>query len=354
MRYSLIICIVLFCHMHSFSQDYPRDVQMDDIIIWNGFSQSWTYNHRLNRLGDYYDSEKRNIVHTAASGLGEDQASFQSYFTRLPAGIFEVEYGSVSFEMKGREGEKVSLDSIIYFPEGKGENHIVFLNGYDLVSLQKADKPEYFQVGVKEIESGNGIALSAALQANCSSLECEWFKHTIQYEFIVYYALLKFPENAGMNVTDHVIERGYAWDKKNELAVPTDSLYHFNLSGKGTAIIPIIKSIEFGLDEQQWMLEWGHYIGIKKYDTSNNMVKAEVGLYFKPWSEKMKKGSMFPKKSRFAIKKKGAVEMKMEVAFIQLDSEVFPESKTVEGEILWMGKNKSSLHPDAVLIMPSN
>ena len=66
--------------------------QVDVGVIWMGFEHEWTYNHRLNRLGDYvsqpeFDGFEHPVkhYHTGATGLGWDEALFTSYYTVVKA-----------------------------------------------------------------------------------------------------------------------------------------------------------------------------------------------------------------------------------------------------------------------------
>src|SRR4051794_2533027 len=60
--------------------------------VWQGFRHSWTYNHRLNRIGNWLEAGARSgdsleitAGHSAASGSGRDEASFTGYHTAVRA-----------------------------------------------------------------------------------------------------------------------------------------------------------------------------------------------------------------------------------------------------------------------------
>jgi len=52
------------------------------LVLWQGFHHRWTYNHRLNRHGDWVEHLERDgdrvaarVNHSAASGSGADEAT---------------------------------------------------------------------------------------------------------------------------------------------------------------------------------------------------------------------------------------------------------------------------------------
>ncbi|HKJ69905.1 MAG TPA: hypothetical protein VKA68_18260 [bacterium] len=60
------------------------------VAIWQGFEHHWTYNHRLNRFGDYVYTVSRTdnlneafVTHTGATGLGRDTGTSVTNYSLL-------------------------------------------------------------------------------------------------------------------------------------------------------------------------------------------------------------------------------------------------------------------------------
>src|SRR3712207_798464 len=80
-------------------------------VLWQGFHHGWTYNHRLNRIGDWIvqtpstDGElDARVKHSAASGSGEDEAAWKSFYTVLQSGT--VRFHPVDVERIHLGGEE--------------------------------------------------------------------------------------------------------------------------------------------------------------------------------------------------------------------------------------------------------
>src|SRR5688572_1462843 len=117
---------------------------MDDrapAIVWQGFNHRWTYNHRLNRLGDWVDHERREgqtvegtASHAAASGSGEDadEATWRSFHAAVQAPGVWAHPTVDSFTIGGREGvEQAFVRTLrVQLPEGMHdlERYTVLLN----------------------------------------------------------------------------------------------------------------------------------------------------------------------------------------------------------------------------------
>ena len=136
------------------------DFSSPPIVVWQGFHHQWTYNHRLNRVGDWIEHLDRagNSVHalanhSAASGSGEDDAQWECFHTVVQAR--DVWFHPVRVEtirLEGREEQDQEFAKEVRIPlprEMQGRQvYTVLLNGFDLCSESDADKLASFHLAV--------------------------------------------------------------------------------------------------------------------------------------------------------------------------------------------------------------
>ena len=74
-------------------------------IIWRGMEHTWTYNHRINRMGNYvsFDGEKGYSLHSSATGLGSDSSFSKTYYTYVESPYLFFKEVEVSVIIKGKE-----------------------------------------------------------------------------------------------------------------------------------------------------------------------------------------------------------------------------------------------------------
>ena len=95
-----IICLYVFLYFS------PLVHAQNTFAVWQGFSHYWTYNHRLNRLGDFIaqssgeENKACTLMHTAATGLGKDSATFQSRFAIVIAPDISFFAGKINFHLQ--------------------------------------------------------------------------------------------------------------------------------------------------------------------------------------------------------------------------------------------------------------
>jgi hypothetical protein len=91
---------------------YPTDSfsVSNATVFWQGFYHDWSYNHRINRIGDWIQSVAENdngiraiFSHSGATGSGSDVLSYLSYFTYLKTDKAKFFSSSVNTAIRGRE-----------------------------------------------------------------------------------------------------------------------------------------------------------------------------------------------------------------------------------------------------------
>ena len=124
---------------------YPSDSfsVTNATVFWQGFYHDWTYNHRINRIGDWIQSVTENdngiravFSHSGATGSGADVLSYLSYFTYLKTDKAKFFSSSVNTAIRGREATTTTK---IITVKGKWpvalKNYnkgIIVLNGFDM------------------------------------------------------------------------------------------------------------------------------------------------------------------------------------------------------------------------------
>ena len=152
------LCIVLtfvFCAFIFFVNGQSMQAQSDgEAAIWRGYKHKWTYNHRINRIGSFVDNDADEMIYTSASGFGEDSTFYTSGYSRLESDEIHFKYGKVSLDIEGKEGDLIVKNATIELPFSEKEiqenQFYTVLNGYDILSIDKADKLNYLQIKVDE------------------------------------------------------------------------------------------------------------------------------------------------------------------------------------------------------------
>lgn len=324
------------------------DAQISDsIYLWQGFQHYWSYNHRINRIGNFMEYPNREITYTSASGLGADSTKYLSGYELITESNLSSYQGKTSFEIKGKEGVKISLSKEIKIDlneNDQGKTFHAFLNGFDLLSKGKADKFEEFQVEISSINTAlssdfMSIKIDVILQADCSTLECQFFNQKVDYILDIYYLVLAGNKKE-IQHTNYASLKNYNWDKSKEIKKENILSVIQGKTGFSNAVIGI-KKIGIVFDEEHWLMEWSNYIQNKSYDKISGKMNFSLDLFYKEWAEKMKKESAYPKHSRFSKRGKGSVDLMLNLSLLQ-----FKQGKTntivSKGNMFWQGRNHSA------------
>jgi hypothetical protein len=159
--------------------------------VWQGFHHRWTYNHRLNRLGSWIehvsregDSVTARAAHAAASGSGEDDAAWESFYSVVQADGVSCCDAEMSFVIDGREGSDQTFVREVreVLPAGMVNRDVytVLLNGFDLVAEGDADKLASFHLFVtppqwRADSRALVFSLAGGLNVDCDSAECDGY-----------------------------------------------------------------------------------------------------------------------------------------------------------------------------------
>lgn len=171
----------------------PREhvelVERDGALIWRGMHHRWTYNHRINRSGDWLTVPEcdegctAEQVHAAASGSGADRASFEGFASWMPG--VRSWYGTIELWLDGDEGETLEETACIELPEEVGDGPVV-LRGYDMDAVEAADSLWAVSVGIERKD--DQVCGSAEIKMACRTPECgaeALTTYTVDLPFVV-------------------------------------------------------------------------------------------------------------------------------------------------------------------------
>lgn len=320
--------------------------------VWQGFSNYWTYNHRVNRLGDYisqlsYPNNKQaTVVHTAATGIGKDSAYFSSRYALVQAKEIVHFSGKAEFVLQAEEGAfKTVRKKIILQPDSsqqQKEVYIALLNGFDLISSGDADKVQVFSVSIEnpvydKTKHELSIPLDVSFQADCSSPECSLLNQTVDYKLSIYYLILSgMAKELSAKELDY--ERTIRWDTKTE-----------------TPKIPLEKSISISPGYEEGFFAYKrfslhvkkerHYLGYENSINSaginllNQSAYCRMQLYYSNWAARMRKSPASGGQAFFAFAQPGEAVMQGSLQFIQFNGTV--SYNHTDNTLFWEGKNHS-------------
>ncbi|MCO4744837.1 MAG: SRPBCC family protein [Proteobacteria bacterium] len=154
----------------------PELTAAPGVLAWQGYRHRWTYNHRINRSGDWWtvpsctdETCTATQVHAAASGSGVDRATFDGFGATLTGDGVVGWYGSLSLWFDGREGEALTDRVCMAVPAEVGEGPAL-LRGYDLDAVESADSLWSFALEVSR--SDGEVCADATIQMDCKTPEC--------------------------------------------------------------------------------------------------------------------------------------------------------------------------------------
>jgi len=300
------------------------------IPVWQGFQLDWTYNHRLNRLGSYIYND--SVYTTAATGIGRDSASFNTHYILITEENKQYREFKIEKTIEAKENRliQIQIDTILPIDF---HHSIFFINGFDLIALNDADKLQLMETEVKMVKGNNDtthLRINYSFIFNCQSLECDWINNEVEYDLKLYIGCISFTNEEYIQYTQGEIYNGNeTWTrKKNNAPVKYE--------GGGTAP-RFITQFKIGLDKAHW------YSGISAYiDQSNS-----VWMKFEQYKPNMKKYAYYKPHANFSKKSKGTASYEMEG--ISLNKPLLTkENKEFKGAIIWRGNNRSAFSKEAV------
>ena len=380
------------------------------LVLWQGFHHSWTYNHRLNRHGDWIEHLERDgdrvtarVHHSAASGSGEDEATWQSFHAALRARGVWTHPVRKTLRLDGREGQLQTVvhEMRVHVPPAlRGrEVYTVLLNGFDLISEGDADKLASFHLmatpPVWDADAGDVVfALMAAINVDCDSPECDGYPNLGAYLATVatgvtlgldpvassllallptlvkrldlatsykleVQALIVAGDADTLHVTPATRSRSFAWDKDTAITRPQVGVLRTTIAGDSG---DQWKDCVLGL--QQISLEVTRKRGVFDSDTAMHYLQwdtcvlpvvrtgteytADLHLFFRNWMEAPSPFLNELEEATVTFRDSGSADVTAGVALLQFAEPVALVHGTRQGRIYWEAKNAPADSPLAV------
>ena len=331
----------------------------DAAVLWRGFEQKWNYNHRMNRMGDYLVQEDfdgfphpAKHVHSGATGIGKDEVAFQSYYSLLKTKRVGIKTGKVLFELEGRENEAISSRQKLTVPLPENlrskDEVVVLLNGFDLISMDKADKMKHFAISISDgryINEGRSLEfdIDVSLIVNCASLECNQIKNSFNYALDVFYLIIG-GEKFAFNSTEKPFTRTMEWNKKES---GFDDLNVMDIKGEGGYDYATVgfKSISLNMDRDHWLVDWHTAIHKQGYEKKSGNYSVGIDLFVRQWRDRRE--SFYKGMSLFQKKKAGFAKWDGSVVLLQFRKACITD-KVRLSNINWKGKNASAAANEAL------
>lgn len=356
---------------------YPTDSFSVDnnTVFWQGFYHDWTYNHRINRLGDWIQSSNNNdgsfkavFNHSGATGSGSDILNYQTFFTYLKTEKARFFSSVLSTAVRGREATTttkiITVKGVWPAALKNYHNGIVVLNGFDLycrssddgkvMGTGSADKLSQLYIDVDKLRfNGNEFEFDLAIMlgADCDSPEClnftpgdnEWF----DYQFTIAYQVIAY--NEGVHVGNSELHQYYSWRKPyktrpdmdpNEIFRVDKALTNQKIQGLAgfNVGIPLINKIDITLPKGKGglirkRLETPHLLDLDiaitdfAYNAASGSCVYNADLFFKNW-----KPDMHP----LSYGNDGKAFINLGIKFFQVnDPGAFIDNQSIEGKINW-------------------
>ncbi len=342
----------------------PKNTEIYEarLPVWRGFVHEWTYNHRFNRQGsrvwlqDLKGGASDMLVseYAAASGTGTDSAYAISKASLVRFNGGAVQQGQLELELAGRERKPIQISTTLELALDSNmrdfDSYQIILNGFDLVSLRRADK----LIGLR-LSFGDGgydpekdklvFPLNIYFLAGCNSLECPLFVQKVEYALKLNFAVIGYKTDM-LNVAQTILRKEDYWDRRTEYLSEPPTL---ELTGEPDfpAAVMAFKGFSIQINKPRHLHSLHVALDHQAYDPETGTMRYVPHLFFKQWAEGMKKESAYPKYSRFSVKAKGVVEYQAELAMLQFkQASVYDYQQKFRA--WWVGRNQEATSDEAL------
>lgn len=316
----------------------------DTVAVWQGFEHHWTYNHRLNRMGNYLlrSDAGHEMIHSAATGTGPDIGTFTARYAKLYVEGLHHLTDTIMLLLPGRQKKHItSLRWVtVNIPEHlRGNGFDVVLNGFEAISRKKAEKPNMLRLGIDSLtHDGDRLRFRVSVEAifNCQSPECPWLSNKVDYEFVIGYLVLAHPN---LEADTDLESAQVHWSRQRKGRIPeAASLRH---SGYGNILnFTAFHTISIELNRAHYFISMGWSL----------LPDQRAKFLFAQYAPGMKRGSAYPGFSRFSVYRRGYATFRTRLAHIGFGGEIptveYRSVSSATGK--WRGRNTPSLTDDAV------
>lgn len=305
------------------------------IPVWQGFEMNWTYNHRLNRLGSYIFQD--TVFNTAATGLGKDSGWFNTHYLTIPSPGRQYNEMRIYKRMEAKENEIIHIQIDTVLPVSY-HHSIFYLNGFDLIANNDADKLQMLTLGVKMVKGNYDttfLRISASFLFNCQSIECDWINNEVDYDLQIFIGCISFPNEDYISyVKGEMLNGNETWTVKENKQVN-------KVQGVGESP-QFITDLKLTLNKAHW------YSGLSMYIDSTHTTL----MKFEQYKQKMKKRAFYKPHAAFSKKTKGTAQYEMDAISLTHPENIQPKWYVFSGGLIWKGNNRSAFSKDAVRSKP--
>lgn len=363
------------------------------IPIWQGFHFSWSYNHRINRLGSRVSNIERNaagatvtVTQAAATGTGPDTCLYKTAVAVVScAGIRGIPASNV-FRLRSRKGRKIEGTQEVRIRLDNNAVHgacVAILNGYDLAAQSSSQKILGVRLSVSPVafeaqSSEYAYTVSTALSMDCRSIECNRRQTTFDYLlrvdtlFIVgvpsalptkrfsrrvsWTRTAEAPVGDGAEAMSSGLDGDIPGDGRAGSEWPIGPQVDDPQSKTGVAVVLALRMLDLSLSSPKWLIEWAAYLDAVGVPEDDGSLRFNLHLFYKAWRSGMRKHSFEPRYSRFALREKGVAELAAELVALRFPGGTVYQDQSV-GAIRWAGRNSNPNRHEAVkenrIIVPS-
>lgn len=358
MRLFILFFIGFLCFQSnvSFAQNQKLQ-QTHAAVIWNGFQHEWTYNHRMNRIGNFVNTRcaEPHVAHCSATGIGADSTFYSTAYTIIESPTTRFQSGKISLSLFSKEGKMAQNNIEVSIPANQylsGKSKLVtLLNGFDMMALDRADKIQMLKIDMGDphyVPLTNEIrfSINVALIVDCQSFECNKFNQKAAYKMDVHYLILG--GNEELHSQNFLQSRHFDWDKKDNPELDQSMAMIQGIGNNQYAVATLgFKSIHLTLDQAHWMIEWNNQFKPIEYAPSSGKYFYSLDLLFNQWEDGMKKYSATPKQSKFSSRKKGWASLTAQMTLLQFKDAKL-NYKKVDGNLYWPGKNLEAASGESI------
>lgn len=256
-------------------------VRSDGLFVWQGYSQRWSYNHRVNRHGDWVEPPTCGPagcdgaqVHAAASGSGADRARTRQYTSFVAAPGVVAWSGGATLLFDGDEAERLEDHACVVAPAPGGP---VVLQGWDVDAVGPADSLWALELGVEERDGQ--VCVDGRLRMACTTPECGTERRTA-YGVHVRWAQLAGPVRATLSSVGQDA-RWEADDLRDEVVPASVSLALAGTPG-GVATVGL-RRFAIELDQPHHTLGVDVVVEPGTWNAAEGVLPARVDLAYVPW-----------------------------------------------------------------------
>ena len=375
----LLASVLITCILFSSCKDDDDIIVVKDrqeMLLWQGMSHEWQYNHRVNRLGDWLtpNQKKPNTTsyihtHSGASGSGSDRVVFKNYASRVQSEHIRFFHNKIKTSLAGSENSTsvVSIEVVTDIPEDMldYQNFEVILNGFDMYPTQKSEDPQLqgdgtadklFEFGcmINEANKTSDDQLEFDLDikfgADCESPECTRGASNdfFDYQLTFYYIVIGY--NDELHLTTKSFNNNYSWEKPstpradsdiNEIFKEDHRLNDVTIQGENSPEwstgLTLFKGFDFYIEEGEGgftgdIVEHPHLLALdlsilnEEYDASSDQMTLDLDLFFKNWTAPI---------PFVSFGNAGAIDFNAHLTLLQFQDDVAITHNTSEGKIDW-------------------